>query len=267
MDARSTTPSLNVVGQGYRKGNLYYLPKNNVSSHQAKIPAASIVNTSLLDYHHRLSHVGVRPLKRLLRLLNITPSVLNEIDVQKCTMCVQAKMHRRPLTSCSNHRATIPGQLIHSNVASYKEISREGYKYYVTFINDCSKHVSIYPMKLKSQVFACFKIFRTFFKKDGQHKILSLRSDNGGDYISNEFTNYLAQAGIKHEPGPPHSPELNGVAERANRTIGNLVRCSLLSAGIPKSYWADALRHILHSLNSIPCHTPLGFKSPNLILG
>jgi transposase InsO family protein len=118
-------------------------------------------------------------------------------------------------------------------------------------------------MKLKSQVFACFKLFRAFFEKDRRHKIMSLRSDNGGEYISNEFSAYLGQAGISHKPGPPHLPELNGVAKRANRTIGNLVRCSLLSASLPKSFWADAIRHILHSLNSVPCHTPLGFKAPN----
>jgi transposase InsO family protein len=96
---------------------------------------------------------------------------------------------------------------------------------------------------------------------------MAMRSDNRGEYISTEFANYLAQAGIQHEPGPPHLPELNGVAEQANQTIGNMVRCSLLSAGVPKSYWADAIWHILHSLNSVPCHTPLGFKSPNSILG
>jgi transposase InsO family protein len=109
-------------------------------------------------------------------------------------------------------------------------------------------------------------LFRAFFEKTGAHKILALHSGNGGEYISNKFTAYLAQAGISHKPGPPHSPELNKVAERTNQTIGNLVRCSLLSANVPKSFWVDALRHIFFSFNSIPCHTPLGFKSPNSIL-
>ncbi|PLW36917.1 hypothetical protein PCANC_21208 [Puccinia coronata f. sp. avenae] len=89
----------------------------------------------------------------------------------------------------------------------------------------------------------------------------------GGKYLSTEFTNYLQCLGIAHEPGPPHSPQLNGVAERANQTIGNLVRCALLQAKTPKSFWADALRHCFHTYNSTPCKTPGGFKAPTLVLG
>lgn len=85
--------------------------------------------------------------------------------------------------------------------------------------------------------------------------------------MSDVFEDFLRKCGIKHIPGPPHSPQLNGVAERTNRTIGNLVRCCLLSAGMPKSFWVDALRHCLFSLNSVPCHTPRGFTTPNSILG
>jgi hypothetical protein len=122
-------------------------------------------------------------------------------------------------------------------------------------------------MKLKSESFKCFKIFRSFFEKDGVHKIKALRTDNGGEYMSKEFESYLQESGIQHEPGPPHSPELNGVAERTNRTISNLIRTSLLSARLPKSFWADAMRHSFFAFDSFPCNTPLGFKTPASILG
>lgn len=63
--------------------------------------------------------------------------------------------------------------------------------------------------------------------------------------------------------GPPHSPELNGVVERTNRTLGEKVQCLLTSSRTPKMFWVDALCHIMFSLNSVPCHTPAGFTSPN----
>ncbi|PLW57143.1 hypothetical protein PCANC_01882 [Puccinia coronata f. sp. avenae] len=177
-------------------------------------------------------------------------------------------MHRRAFKSQSCHTADKPGRLIHSNVGLYEEVSREGYKYYVNFVNDHSKFVSVFPMKSKSPVFNCFKLFGASFEKDKCFGIMSLRSDNGGEYTSNEFTKcILSEEGIAHEPGPPHSPELNGVAKQMNRTISNLVRCSLLTAKLPKNFWADALRHLMFTLNSIPCHTPAGFLSPNSILG
>lgn len=79
------------------------------------------------------------------------------------------------------------------------------------------------------------------------------------------FCAYLMKEGVNHKLGPPHSPELNGVAERAKGTLGEKVRCLLASSKTPKSFWADALRHIMFSFNSVPCHTPSGFNSPNRI--
>jgi hypothetical protein len=122
-------------------------------------------------------------------------------------------------------------------------------------------------MKYKSDSFNCFKIFRAFFEKSSQFKIQALRTDNGGEYMSNEFKNYLSSSGIHHNPGPPHSPQLNGVAERTNRTVGNFIRAALISAHVPKSFWVDALRHSFYANDSFPCKTPVGFKSPASILG
>lgn len=64
-------------------------------------------------------------------------------------------------------------------MGSFEVVLREGYKYYITFVDDCSKHVEVYPMKLKSDSFHCFKLFRATFKKTGDHTILNLTTDNG----------------------------------------------------------------------------------------
>ena len=119
------------------------------------------------------------------------------------------------------------------------------------------KFLSLFPMKSKSDSFACFKLFRAMFEKTGSYKILALRTDNGGEYMSTELSNYLSSSGIKHEPGPPHSPQLNGVAERTNRTINNLLWCGLVSTRLPNSFWANSLRHIMHTYNSVTMNKPV----------
>jgi transposase InsO family protein len=227
------TPDFNstgaVVGRGYRRRNLYYLPSEPVSSPHTSFSSSSFpqarsatTDNSLLGFHWRLSHIGLKPLKRLLKIHGITPTTSNEVEVQQCPVCIQSKLHRTPFKSRNSYRSTTPGEVIHSDVGSYEVLSREGYKYFISFIDDCSKAVFLYPMKYKSDSFACFKIFRATFEKIN-HVVKSLRTDNGGEYISKEFEKYLENTGIKHEPGPPHSPQLNGVAEQTNRTISNLV--------------------------------------------
>lgn len=187
---------------------------------------------------------------------------MNETEVQRCTTCVQSKMSRLSFRSRAGYRAGLVGKLIHSDVCSYEVPSREGFCYFVTFVDDYSKFTVNYPMKCKSDVFVCFKAFRTKFERQLSTTIKKFRTDGGGEYVSKDFRSYLSDAGILHDPGLPHSPQLNGVAERTNRTISNHVRCSLSSSGLPKTYWVDALRFLSHSLNSIPCHTTAGFVSP-----
>lgn len=188
------------------------------------------------------------------------------IAVQRCPVCVESKISCFSFKSCSAYRASSVGELIHSDVCSFEVPSREGYNYFITFIDDFSKFTTIYPMKSKSDAFSCFKVFQAKFEVGLSATIKKLRTDNGGEYLSTAFLSYLSNAGIEQCPGPPHSPQLNGVSERTNRTICNHIRCSLLSSALPKSFWVDALRFLSHSLNSIPCNTPSGFVSPSSLL-
>jgi hypothetical protein len=81
-----------LIGCGYCCGNLYYLPAEPVSSFSTSTSLSIPFDNSLMSWNIQLSHVGLRPLKHLLRTNNITPSVANEINVQQCPVCVQCKM-------------------------------------------------------------------------------------------------------------------------------------------------------------------------------
>ena len=68
-----------------------------------------------------------------------------------------------------------------------------------------------------------------------------LRSDNGGEYLSSEFRDYLSREGIRHELTIPKTPQQNGVAERMNRTLVESVRSMLIDAHLPHKFWTEAL--------------------------
>ncbi|CAM8956955.1 unnamed protein product [Rhodiola kirilowii] len=67
-------------------------------------------------------------------------------------------------------------------------------------------------------------------------KIKMLRSDRGGEYVE-PFGTLCAQNGIIHEVTPPYSPQSNGIAERKNRTIREMMNAMLLSSGLPQGIW------------------------------
>ncbi|GFS12503.1 CCHC-type zinc finger, nucleic acid binding protein a [Elysia marginata] len=69
-----------------------------------------------------------------------------------------------------------------------------------------------------------------------------VRSDNGGEFVSQDFEALLIQNKIKHEKSSPYSPHQNGTVERAWRTLFEMSRCLLLHSCLDKSMWTYALK-------------------------
>ena len=64
-----------------------------------------------------------------------------------------------------------------------------------------------------------------------------MRSDNGGEYVNNDFSHYLTNHGILHETTCPQTPQQNGVAERKNRHLLETACSLLIGASVPCSSW------------------------------
>eukprot|EP00253_Pinus_taeda_P023866 PITA_23866 len=92
----------------------------------------------------------------------------------------------------------------------------------------------------KDQTFTNFCEFKSLFKKELGKKIKALRSDNGGEYVSQEFKEFCATKGIKRELTAPHNPEQNGVAKRKNKTFVGATRQMLHDQGLPLHLWDEA---------------------------
>jgi transposase InsO family protein len=110
--------------------------------------------------------------------------------------------------------------LIHSNVCGHMTTaSLNRYLYYVFFIDDHSRKTWIYFLKTKDGVLARFQEFKAQVEHLTRRRIKVLRSDNGGEYTSRDFSDFCIEARIKREYTIPYNPQKNGVAERKNRTI------------------------------------------------
>ena len=92
-------------------------------------------------------------------------------------------------------------------------------------------------MKSKDEALHYFKIYKTEVENQLETKIKRVRSDHGGEYFSNNFTSFCEEHGIIHERTPPYSPQSNGVAERKNRTLTDLVNAMLDAAELSKEWW------------------------------
>ena len=77
-------------------------------------------------------------------------------------------------------------------------------------------------------MFEKFLNWKNMEEKQSGKKLKKLRSDNGGEYISSEFTKYLETEGIHHNLTIPKTPEQNGVAERKKPYIGRIYKIIII---------------------------------------
>jgi transposase InsO family protein len=136
-----------------------------------------------------------------------------------------------------------------------------GFLYYVTFIDDFSRKTWIYFMKTKDEVFSRFQEFKAQAKNLMGKKIKVLRIDNGGEYTSNDFSDFCKEVGIKRELTVPYNPQQNGVAERKNRSIMEAIKAMILDQNLPMFLWAEASNTTVYVQNKSP-HRILGDKTP-----
>lgn len=244
------------VGKGYLSEGLFKLSvvpnnvaiinKNNAGTSAA--PSMYMLDSSFL-WHSRLGHVNFRSLKRMINLELLPKSSLNKDT--KCVICTEAKYTSHPHKSVEKSNVILG--LIHTDLCDFKSTpSRGGKNYYISFIDDCSKFCYVYLMHTKDEALHMFKNYKAEVENQLDKKIKILRSDRGGEYESNEFSEFCSTHGIVHQTTAPYTPQQNGVAERKNRTLKNMINAMLITSGAPLSLWGEACIAANNILNKIP---------------
>ncbi|KAK9025004.1 hypothetical protein V6N11_064905 [Hibiscus sabdariffa] len=141
--------------------------------------------------------------------------------------------------------------------------ARGGYQYFITFTDDFSRYGYIYLMRHKSEALERFKEFKNEVQNQHGKSIKALRSDRGGEYLSQDFDELLKECGIVSQLTPPGTPQWNGVSERRNRTLLDMVRSMMSHTDLPTSFWGYALETAAFTLNRVP--SKLVQKTPHEI--
>ena len=94
-------------------------------------------------------------------------------------------------------------------------------------------------------------------------KLKCLRTDNGGEFKSEEFVKFCRERGIRREYTTPYSPEQNGIVEPMNQMIQERVVSMLQHSGLSDGFWAEDLLTEVHIINMSPSR-PLGLTSNNI---
>ena len=194
-------------------------------------------------WHKRLGHVHTRGIQRMITsdAVKGLPSI--QIPRQTCTGCQLGKHARTKMPKEATFNASRILELIHSDVCGpFRVRSIGGARYFVTFTDDFSRKIWTYFISHKSQVLEKFQHFVRTVENSTGKTICALRTDNGGEYTSKEFSAYCSQKGIRHELTPPYIPQRNGIAKRRNRSLLDITRCLLIDKALPRHLWGEAVK-------------------------
>ncbi|GJS78154.1 zinc finger, CCHC-type containing protein [Tanacetum coccineum] len=230
---------------GYYNNGMFMLNLNKVpdDSDSVYMSSSTVVNSTL--WHARLGHVHY---KRMLEMSkdDLIPAI--DENLEKCTTCMLTKITRQPFKSIT--RKSVILELIHSDLCDFHATPSLGNKKYViTFIDDASRFCYVYLLHAKDEALDKFRIYKTEVELQQNDLVKTLRTDRGGEYYDPVFFQYV---GIIHETTAPYTPQQNGVAERKNRAIKEMVNSMLSYSGLSEGFWGEAMLTACYLLNRVP---------------
>ena len=188
---------------------------------------------------------------------------LLQLDVRANTVrtgCQYGNAHQL-LYEDSKFKTQAPLEIVHSDVfGQVKQPSISRMWCMVTFIDDFLRYVWVFFMKEKSEMFEKFKEFKEIVEGEIGKKIQCLPIDNGGEYTSNEFSQYLWECHIRHQFRCANTLQQNGVAERKNRHLAETCQSMLHPKNVPERFWAKCIRMTSYVINRL-LQAKLGFIS------
>ncbi|GKB98527.1 retrovirus-related pol polyprotein from transposon TNT 1-94 [Tanacetum coccineum] len=137
---------------------------------------------------------------------------ISEVD-SKCKGCELGKSHRLPFSKVGVTRSTHKLEIMHSDIRG--------------------------PMSTAS------------WSVQSGSTLCILRTDNGGEYMTNEFEGFLRQQSVIHQVTVPYSHQQNGVFERKNKTVMEMARSMLYEKKLPKTFWAETVATSVYLLNRL----------------
>ena len=212
-------------------------------------------------YHCRLGHPSFRVVKVLF------PFLFKNLNVESlhCDVCELAK-HKCVPFPISNKMSPFPFVLVHTDVWGLAYVPNIlGAKWFLTFIDDCTRVTWVFLLKQKSEVSSVFFQFVSMIKNQFGVGIKRIRSDNAKDYFNLVLNSFCQKEGIIHESSCVNTPQQNGIAERKNGHLLDQTRALLFQNHVPKRFWGEALLTATYLINRLPTKI-LDSKSPMEVL-
>src|SRR5271154_4100671 len=209
--------------------------------------------------HQRLGHASAERM----RLIGIP------YNLGKCQVCIMGKQTTKPFPKNPHPRSTRKLFRVFSDICPVSPETFGHGLYFITFVDEATRYVWIYiiPSKSSSTVLAILRKWLPLVQNQSGTTLINFRTDEGGEYTGETLktvTTFLEERGIHHEQTSAYSSSSNGVAERMNRTLMDMVRTMMITASnLPGPFWGEAVHTAAKIRNRLPTSSLEGNISPH----
>ncbi|CAI7908644.1 unnamed protein product [Closterium sp. NIES-54] len=219
-------------------------------------PTSATGECDWLTLHWRMGRVALPILQQLVKNEMVSGiRVKGEPDeVLGYPTGMQAKFTHYPFSS-SEATAKAPLDEVVMDVVGPLKLGAARAEYFLTIVDVYTRMTWVYVLSKKSDVAETVKTdWLPMVERQQDRLVKAIRTDRGGEFLSKEFSLWLKKNGIRHSLTMPYSPAMNGIAERANRTITETARGLFIEAGLPDYFWPDAVRSACVAKNRALTH-------------
>lgn len=228
-------------------------PRTNLKPKLSNTESTQIKQNDLMKvWHERLGHMSPELISH--SSSNDCLRGIPTINKKKfyCEDCKLNKTKRISFKPIGGVRTEQPLDLLHLDLWGPAPVKgQNGERYYLSITDDFSRKITIYPLKSKAETFSVFLNHVTRAERFLDTKLKAIQTDNGGEFVNSQFQKYARETGVRHSFTDIYSPEMNGIAERVNQTIGNTLRTILSSSCVPKVFWPEAVLYAAYCWNRI----------------
>lgn len=215
-----------------------YKSKSAISDNVVNATASFLHSNNIDVWHYRLGHPSTSVLSNICQKFPYVK--INKKFV--CDSCHQAKQSKLSFSDSTTLTAK-PFELVHMDIWGPINVSSfQGFQYFLTIVDDYSRHTWIYLLKSKSDTRPAMHRLIKYIATQYDSTIKTLRSDNGQEF---NMTSFYDDHGMIHQTSCVETPQQNSKVERKHRHILDVTRALLFHSNLPKK---------ILDLCSLSCH-------------
>lgn len=137
-------------------------------------------------------------------------------------------------------------------MGSFRLPTYDGNRFFVTVVDDATRMLWVFLIKLKSDVIVILRNFFTLVKTQFDVTVKSIKTDNDSEFVNVACARLFTSLGIVHQRTCTYTPQQNGIAERKHKHILEVAKALRFQGSIPLKFWGHCILSAAYIINRLP---------------